>query len=235
MVAQRPCRLRELGLVARLEERVSGVGDEPAEQVRAEHRRDHRAVAAAALAGDAAVARIGQRAVRSVDERHDLVTQVGVVPAGPGRVEELRAAVAGPGVDEGDDRGVSPRLREPRVDRLEHRRGERLAVAPHVDLSGHSLDEIDRWIAPIRLVVVARRGVDVERAPMRIAERVAGERLGVDRQLVDAARPSASPRRGKVGQVPSGGLAAQLDGLEPPNGQDRGCGGHDHDRADRDR
>ena len=63
LVAQRARHLREFGQVARLEERVAGVGGEAAEQVRAQHRGDHGPVAAAALAGDRPVGGLGQRPV----------------------------------------------------------------------------------------------------------------------------------------------------------------------------
>ena len=56
-VAQSSRRLGELGLVARFEQGVTGVRREPAEDVGAEHRHDHRAVSAARLAGQAPVRR----------------------------------------------------------------------------------------------------------------------------------------------------------------------------------
>ena len=62
-VAERPRGVAEVGQVAELEERVAGVRGEPAEEVGPEHRRHHRAVAAARLPGDAAVGRAGQRPV----------------------------------------------------------------------------------------------------------------------------------------------------------------------------
>ena len=49
LVAERARGAGELGQVARLEERVAGVRRQPAEEVGPEHRRDHRAVAAARL------------------------------------------------------------------------------------------------------------------------------------------------------------------------------------------
>ena len=55
LVAQQPRDLRELGQVTGLEQRVAGVRGERAEDVGAQHRHDHRAVAAAGLAGQAAV------------------------------------------------------------------------------------------------------------------------------------------------------------------------------------
>ena len=66
------------------------------------HRGHRRAVAATRLAGNAPQA---IRVIASVDERDDLLAEVGVVAAAPGRVDELRAADGGERVDE-DDSGV---------------------------------------------------------------------------------------------------------------------------------
>ena len=55
VVTQRPHGDAELRLVAVLEQRVAGVRREPAPQIGAKHRRDHRAVPAARFPGDAAV------------------------------------------------------------------------------------------------------------------------------------------------------------------------------------
>ncbi len=82
VVAQGADGLAEVRDVAELVEGVAGVAGQAAEQVRAQHRRDHRAEAAAGLARDAAVRGRGQRAVAGVDERHHLVAEVGVVRAG---------------------------------------------------------------------------------------------------------------------------------------------------------
>ena len=175
LLAQHPRDLREPRQVAGLEQRVAGVRGERAEDVGAQHRHDHRAVAAAGLAGQAAVIAARGRRVALVDERHDLVAQVVLVAPGAGRVEELRAAEGGPGVDEDDDRVGAFAGGEQRVEALDHRRLERLAREPHVELAGVALDDVD---ARERLRVVAldaRRAVDVERAPRRIAERVVRE------------------------------------------------------------
>ena len=79
-----------------------------------------------------------------VDERDDLVAEIRVVVADTGRVEELRAAVRRPRVDEDDERGRAAVVGEERVDELEHVRTERRAVAPHVELAGVPLDQVDR-------------------------------------------------------------------------------------------
>src|SRR6185437_8831627 len=105
LVPERARRVAELRQVAELEQRVAGVRRQPAEDVRPQHRYDHRAVAAARLAGQPAMARLGERPVPGVDERDDLVAEVLAVPPRPGRVDELRAAVRRPAVDEDDDRG----------------------------------------------------------------------------------------------------------------------------------
>ena len=91
-----------------------------------------------------------KRAVARVDERHDLVAEIRVVVADAGRVEELRAAVRRPRVDEDDERGRAALVGEERVDELEHVRAERRAVAPHVELAGVPLDQVDRRAAASR-------------------------------------------------------------------------------------
>ena len=118
-----------------------------------------------------------------VDERHDLVAEIRVVVADAGRVEELRAAVGRPGVDEDDERGRAAVVGEERVDELEHVRAERRAVPPHVDLAGVPLDQVDRRQ---RRLVGARRHVDPERPPVRVAEPVAAERIALELVLVEA-------------------------------------------------
>ena len=158
-----------------LEEPAAGVAREAVEEVGSEHRRHGRAVAAARLAGDAAEA---VRLVALVDERDDLVAEVGVVAAAAGRVDELRAADRRPGVDEDDARvdvGV--------VEQLEEGRPEGGAVAPHVELAGEALEDVDR-----RPAGVGRRRVDPERPLVRVAERVAAQRLAREHVLVE--RPS---------------------------------------------
>ena len=86
----------------------------------------------------------GQRRVALVDERHDLVAQVVQVAAGAARVEELRAAARRPRVDEHDHRVRALAGREHRVEALDHRRLERGAAEPHVDLPAVALDHVHR-------------------------------------------------------------------------------------------
>src|SRR5262249_26768530 len=102
VVAQVAYRFAELGEVAQLIQGVPGVTGQRAEQVRPQHRRDHRAESAGGLAAD--------RPVRPVSQRADLALLPGqraiptLVPAarwrgaGPGgevREEEQTAAFAG--------------------------------------------------------------------------------------------------------------------------------------------
>src|SRR3954468_16044678 len=102
-----------------------------------------------------------ERPVPGVDPRDDLVAEVGVVVADARRVEELGAADRGPGVDPDDDRRRRLAASEELVGELrEVPRAKRRAVAPHVELPGVALDLVDRWVAPLRLVVVAGRQVD---------------------------------------------------------------------------
>jgi hypothetical protein len=75
---------------------------ERAPQIGPQQRRDHRAVAARRLALDAAVLPRRQRGELRIDERDDVVAEVGVVPADGGRVDELRAADRRERVDQHD-------------------------------------------------------------------------------------------------------------------------------------
>ena len=194
-------RVAELRQVAELEQRVAGVGREPAEHVGPQHRHDHRAVAAARLAGDPAVRRLGERPVARVDERDDLVAEVLAVAAGARRVDELRAAVRRPGVDGDDERRRAALLREQPVDELRRARPECGAVLPHVELPGHALDQVDRGEAPVRLGVVRRAGRR-PRAAGRAGRR-AGCRAGPRsrsraRRSVPPAPATTAPRAGSI-------------------------------------
>jgi hypothetical protein len=186
LVAEHPRRLPELGEVARLEERVTGVRREPAPEIRAQHRHDHRAVAAAGLALDPAMIPVGDRAVTPVDERDDLVAQVRQVVAGSRRVDELTPAERGPAIDPDDDHGRRLAVGEQRVGELGEVLPERRAVAPHIQLAGEPLDHIHRREPRIRVVVVPRREVHPQRTIRGIVERVAEQRPAGDRVLVEA-------------------------------------------------
>ena len=168
VVAQRARRRREVARVADLEQRVAGMRREAAEQVGAQQRRDHRAVAAGRLALDAAVP--GARAACGklrVDVRDELVAEIGVVVADRRRVEELRAADRGERVDEHDDR-----LGRERRDRSGIRRAPRLDVEPGVRHPRHALDHVDRRVAPRRRRR-ARRRAAAARADRRAGCRAA--------------------------------------------------------------
>src|SRR5688572_5889008 len=143
-----------------LEEAAARVAREALEEVWSQHRRHRSALAAAGLADDAAKA---VRLVALVYERHDLAADVRVVAAAPRRVDELRAADRRPGVDE-DDACVDVRV----VEQLEERRPERGAVAPHLDLAGEALEDVDRGAARVRV-----RRVHSEGPLVRVAERIA--------------------------------------------------------------
>src|SRR5207302_11516474 len=67
VVAERAYRLWKRLRVRHLEERIARVGCQPAEQVRTQHGRDHRAVSPTRLPGDAPMTRLRQRAIASVD------------------------------------------------------------------------------------------------------------------------------------------------------------------------
>jgi len=128
------------------------------------------------------VRRLGERPVALVHEGHDLVTQVAPVSAGARRVDELAAAERRPGVDERHDA-----RRGGRVEELEEARPERGPVAPHVELAGQALDDVDGCVPAVGLVVVAGRDPDPERPSVRVAERVAAEEVALDDVLVEAA------------------------------------------------
>ncbi len=169
---------------------------EAAEEVGAQHRRHHRAVAARRLALDAAVPGFGERAVTPVDPRDELVAEVGVVAPDRGRVEELRAAELRPGVDPDDDRGRHVPGCEHVVAELRERLcAERRPVAPHVELAGVALDHVDRRVATFRLVLVTRREVDPQGPLVRVAERVPAERLAREDVLVEASGLRVAPGR----------------------------------------
>ena len=158
---------------------------EAAPEVGAEHRRHHRAVPAARLAGDRAVLALGERAVAAVDPGHDLVAEVRVVVAGPRRVEELAAAERRPGVDEDDERRRNRVVRRTARPRARRPTAGTRSGSPHVDLAGEALDQVDRRVRLGRVGVVGRRQVDPDRALVRVAERVALQRLADDRRFLE--------------------------------------------------
>src|SRR5205823_13547893 len=81
-------------------------------------------------------------------------------------------------------------------------RAEGRPVPPHVELARVTLDDVDRRVAPVGLVLVTRRDVDPERSLVRIAERVPAQRLGDDDVLVEAARSVVRPWIHSAGELP---------------------------------
>ena len=126
VVAEAADRDGKLGQVADLEQRVARVRGERAEPVGAQHRHDHRPVAAGGLSGDPPVVAVRRGRVAAVDEGNDLVAQVVEVAPGRRGVEELRTAERGPGVDIDDDRvgAAFPGVGEHRVEPLDRVRFE---------------------------------------------------------------------------------------------------------------
>src|SRR5437660_2725866 len=183
----------EVRQVAVLEQGVAGVAGEGAEQVRPQHRRDHRAVATAGVGHHAAVAGDRQRPEAGGHPGHHVLAQVRVVAAGGRRVEVLAAAERRPAVDEDHDAGRRLAGREQLVHHLGERVRERAPVAPHVHLAGVSLQDVDRGIAPVGPVVVRRRQIDPERPAGGVVQRVVAQVAAVDPDLLQPARPLDVP------------------------------------------
>ena len=193
LVAQRACGGTEVRQVAGLEKRVARVRGEAAEEVGAQHRRHHRAVAAARLPGDPAVPGVGARAVARVHPGDDLVAEVSVVAARARRVEKLAAAERSPGVDPNQHRRRRLARGEELVHQLRRVLAERRAVAPHVELARQALDQVDRRVAALALVVVAGRHVDPERPHVRVAEDVPSQGLALESVFFEAAGNVCGP------------------------------------------
>src|SRR4029453_13282731 len=83
---------------------------------------------------------------------------------------------------------------EQRVDALGVGGAERLAVAPHVQLTREALDHVDAREPPLGVIVVSRRDVDPERSNVGVAEGVAAQGLALDLELIDPAGELAAPR-----------------------------------------
>jgi hypothetical protein len=128
---------------------------------------------------------VGDRPVTRVHVRHDLVAQVGVVTAGARRVDELAAAVGGPGVHVDDDRGRRVAAREHRVGGLGERLPEGGPVPPHRHVPGVPLDHVHGGVRAVRLVVVAGRRVHEQRPVAGVPQWVAAQQLAADHVLVD--------------------------------------------------
>ena len=177
---------------------------EAAEDIRAEHRRDHRPVAAGGLPGDPAVLGCGQGAVALVHPGDDLVAEIGVILARSRRIEELTAAERRPAVGVDEDRGGRISAGEEVVGELGEVLAEGGTVSPHVELARQPLDHVDGRISPLG-VVVARRKIDAKRAHARVAEGIPLESLALDLRFLEAAVRLERP--GLHGRDPSRGRA----------------------------
>ncbi len=184
---------RKLGQVAHLEQRVAGVRGKRSERIRAQHRHDHRTVAPGGLTCQPTMVATWKGRIALLHEGRHLVAEVVHVAPGARRVEELRTAERGPGIDEHHDRIGALAGGEHRVEPFDHRRLERLPAQPGVDLAAVALDQEHDGHAIAR-VADARRLVHVQRSPRRVAERVIGEQLRFDDQLVQRAGQRPLPR-----------------------------------------
>ena len=184
----------ELVDVGALEQGVPGMRREGAEDLRPHHRHHHRPVATGGLSGDPAVVAVGGGGVALVDERHNFVAQVVLVAARAGGVQVLGAAVGRPAIHEDDDRvGALPGC-EHRVDALEHVPLEGLAAPPGIELPEVALDDVDGGKRTGVVELHSRGPVHEQRPPGRVAQRVVGEQLRVDREPVDDAGERPFPR-----------------------------------------
>ncbi len=148
----------------------------------------------------AAVVAVGDGPVGRVDPGDDLLTQVGVVLPGAGRVEALAAAVPRPRVDEHDDRRRYVAGREERIEQLRVGLPERRPVEPHPDVTGVPHRHVDRGVALVGVVVPGRQ-VDEHRPLVRITERVPAQQLALVRRLLEPAVEISGPRQ--HGQPPT--------------------------------
>ena len=145
VVAQRADGLAEARQVAELVERIAGVARHAAEQVGAQHRRDHRAEPAAGLARDAAV-RGRRRACDSARRRTARPRRRGRSGRARSPASRRTGCRRTPSTRRRTRRrtaGASPRG-EQRVGGLGERRPERRAVVPHRQRAGVALDHVDR-------------------------------------------------------------------------------------------
>jgi hypothetical protein len=133
-----------------------------------------------------------ERRVARVNERNQLLAQIGVVAAGARRIDELAAAERCPAVHHRNPARRDGGIAEQRIDELNGRQALRTAVAPHVELTAEALDEVDDR-KPARVVAWGR--VHPERPYARIAERVAAECDAVHNQLIEPASHRPLPWR----------------------------------------
>ena len=188
--------LRELGQVADLEQRVARVGGERAEHVGAQHRHDHRPVAAGRLAGQPAVVAVRGRRVVRVDERHHLVAEIG---HGTARSSVESRNCEPPNVVQASTSTTIASGQPPVANRWSSRSrnvgSKATRLRPHVELAGVALDHVDRRQRPGVVALHARRAVDPQRPVGGVAERVAGQQLALHHEPVERAVQRALPGR----------------------------------------
>jgi hypothetical protein len=110
-----------------------------------------------------------------------------VVPARSRRVDELAAPVRGPRVHEDHYARRHVAVGQQRVHGLGERRAKRRAVVPHRDRARVALDDVYRRIAPLGILVVARRHIHLDGAVGGVAERVVRQKRAGDGLPLDAA------------------------------------------------
>lgn len=109
-----------------------------------------------------------------------------MIARGRRRIEELAATERCSAVDADHEAGPRPTTREEVLDHLRDGWAERREVPPHIELTGSSLDQGDRRVALVRLIIVPRRSVDSDRPLERVAKRVLPQELTPDRRILEA-------------------------------------------------
>jgi len=173
--------LRDVGVLV---ECVARVGRERAEQVGPQHRRDHRAEPSARFPGNGPVRGVGDRPVERVHVGDDFVAQVRVIAPGARRVDELAAAVGGPGVRVHHDRGRRVAAREHRVGGLGERLPEGHPIPPHRHMPRVPLDYVHGGVRAVRLVAVAGWRVHEQWPLVRVSQRIVAQQSAADHVLV---------------------------------------------------
>ena len=169
-----------------------------AEDVGAHHRHDHRAVAARRLAGDPAVVAVGGGRVALVDERDDLVAEVGLVAAGrrssrgtASRRSCVQQSTMTTIASGHSSEASSSSTRSIKVG------SKNVPVRPHVELAGVALDHVDRRQRARMVELDARAGA------ARAAGAAPGRRAGCRR--AGRTRPRAGrgvPASGRLHGAP---------------------------------
>ena len=110
-----------------------------------------------------------------------------MIPARPRRVDELAAPVCGPRVHEDHDARRRAATSEQCVHGLGKRGTKGRAVVPHGFRARVALDDVDGRIAPLGILVVAWRHIDLDRALGGIAQRVVRQQLADDDMPIETA------------------------------------------------